>query len=209
MKTRSRSLLTLLCAASASLLMIGPSAQAGYIVALTQVGSNVVATGSGLIDLTGLSFFSDGLQTGVGINPSIGGISTGPTSLTLISLYTGISGPTSFGSGGGTAASSGSGDVVGMERAEPGDFFVLVVPRGYTSNSPPLSDSSTYDGETFSSLGVTPGIFEWTWGTGPNQNFTIKIGTAAVPESDSTLGLLLIGLTCLSGVIRFRSSQLA
>ena len=208
MKTRSRSLLTLLCAASASLLMIGPSAQAGYIVTVTQVGPNVVATGSGLIDLAGLSFFSNAVQSGVGINPSIGGISTGPTSLSPISLYTGISGPTSFGSGGGTAASSGSGDVVGMEREEPADFFVLAVPRGYTSDSP-LSDSSTYDGETFSSLGVTPGTFEWTWGTGPNQNFTIKIGTAAVPESGSTLGLLLIGLTCLSGVIRFTSSQLA
>ena len=33
-----------------------PSAQAGYVVDLTQVGSDVVATGSGAIDLTGLTF---------------------------------------------------------------------------------------------------------------------------------------------------------
>jgi hypothetical protein len=33
-----------------------PSAQAGYVVDLTQQGSNVVASGSGAIDLTGLFF---------------------------------------------------------------------------------------------------------------------------------------------------------
>jgi hypothetical protein len=38
MKIRTHSLITLLCAASASLLIIGSSAQAGYIVTLTQVG---------------------------------------------------------------------------------------------------------------------------------------------------------------------------
>jgi hypothetical protein len=39
-----------------------PSAQAGYVVTLAQVGSNVVATGSGPIDLTGLSFVGSGAQ---------------------------------------------------------------------------------------------------------------------------------------------------
>jgi hypothetical protein len=37
-----------------------PSAQAAYIVALTQQGSNVVATGSGTIDLAGLSSYAVG-----------------------------------------------------------------------------------------------------------------------------------------------------
>lgn len=37
-------------------------AQAGYVVDLTQHGTNVVATGSGAIDLTGLSFVY-GLRT--------------------------------------------------------------------------------------------------------------------------------------------------
>jgi hypothetical protein len=32
------------------------SAQAGYVVDLTQVGSNVVASGSGAVDLSGLTF---------------------------------------------------------------------------------------------------------------------------------------------------------
>jgi len=29
---------------------------------------------------------------------------------------------------------------------------------------------------------VTPGTYEWTWGTGVNQNFTLDAVAAAVPE---------------------------
>jgi hypothetical protein len=42
---------------------------------------------------------------------------------------------------------------------------------------------------------VTPGIYEWTWGPGANQNFTLDIG---VPEPPSLLLLLLpLGLVTL------------
>lgn len=34
---------------------------------------------------------------------------------------------------------------------------------------------STYDTTTFSTLGATPGTYEWTWGNGPNQNFTLDV----------------------------------
>jgi hypothetical protein len=55
----------------------------------------------------------------------------------------------------------------------------------------PLSDTATYTGQTFSSLGVTPGRYEWTWGDGANQNFTLVIG-GTVPEP-STWAMMLIG----------------
>ena len=45
----------------------------------------------------------------------------------------------------------------------------------------------TFDNQTFASLGVTPGTYEWTWGTGPNQNFTVNIVAAAVSEPASVL----------------------
>src|SRR5262249_49396910 len=49
-------------------------------------------------------------------------------------------------------------------------------------------------------LGVTPGTYEWTWGTGlPNQKFTLIIGQAGVPDGGSAVALLGI---CL-GVIEF------
>ena len=48
------------------------SAQAGYVVDLTQQGGNVVATGSGAVDLTGLSFVSGGFFSGPEITPTGG-----------------------------------------------------------------------------------------------------------------------------------------
>ena len=47
------------------------------------------------------------------------------------------------------------------------------MPQGYVSGGA-LSDSMTFNNATFASLGVTPGTYVWTWGTGlPNQNFTL------------------------------------
>ena len=157
-------------------------AQAGYIVTLTQQGSDVVATGTGAIDLTGLRFVAN-TTSFAGLNPSLADISTGSTFGSATSFFNGFTGPTSFGGGGTTFASSGSGDLVDLLAAGN----QLYVPQGYVSGNP-LSDTSTYNNQTFASLGVTPGIYEWIWGTGPNQNFTLDIeapGAAAVPEPSS------------------------
>src|SRR5437016_14483662 len=62
------------------------SAQAGYAVTLQQVGPDVVATGSGAIDLTGLSYFSDEYDVAE-IWPSVAVISTGPTTTGLDAYY--------------------------------------------------------------------------------------------------------------------------
>jgi hypothetical protein len=115
---------------------------------------------------------------------------TGPTTSPSADAYLTIVGPTSFGSGGNTVASSGSGDYVGIS---PGSGF-LIVPHSYVSGTA-LSDSSTYDSQTFSSLGVTPGTYEWTWGAGADQNFMLQ----AVPEP--SVGLLLaVGVLLFVGV---------
>ena len=39
--------------------------------------------------------------------------------------------------------------------------------------------AATYSGKTLATLGVTPGTYVWTWGTGANQNFTLQIPPAA------------------------------
>jgi hypothetical protein len=171
--------------------------QAGYVVTLEQLGSNVVATGSGAIDLTGLTFLG---SSGVAsfMTPAIGLIHTGPIIATAASAYSGLTGPTSFGSGGETVASTGSGDVVGIEGAPseevPAGF--LVVPEFYTSGAS-LSDTSTFDNQSFTILGVIPGTYEWTWGSGANQNFTLQIGPAAVPAP--SIGRGLPALLAISG----------
>jgi len=176
-------------------------AQAGYVVTLTQEGSDVVATGSGAIDPTGLTFLDTAQDRGA-VVPKSATIITGP--LSPDEYYTGFTGPTSFGSGFGATASSSSGDIVGVGFGFIGiDFLdLLSVPLGYVPNSA-LSDISTYDTQTFSSLGATPGTYEWTWGSGANQNFTLVIGE--VPEP-STWAMMLLGFAGLgfSGYRRTR-----
>jgi len=70
---------------------------------------------------------------------------------------------------------------------------IIEVPSDYDSGSP-LMSTSTWDGATLSSLGVTPGTYVWTWGSGVNAGtFTLKAEEAAVAEP-ATLGLMVLGL---------------
>ncbi len=175
-------------AAVGAAMLIGlpaPSAQAAYIVDLTQQGSNVVATGSGTIDLTDLAF-NQTVVVSAGIIPDEPAISTGPTTPETLIFYTGYTGPTSFGTGLPTSASNGSGDLVDLASDSLG------VPLSYVSGSF-LLDSSTYNNQTFSTLGVTPGTYKWTWGSGAHADtFTLVIGAAAIPEP-STWAMMLLG----------------
>jgi len=159
------------------LLSVRP-AEAGYTVTLQQLGPDVVATGSGAIDLTGLSKLGIAF-TETDIEPGNGGMFTGISA--RADLYKGtISGPTSFGiGGGGQYTNNASGDMVGIYAAVGN---VVVVPTGYVSGTA-LSDSAVWSGKTFLTLGVTPGTYVWTWGPGANQNFTLKIGPANGPPT--------------------------
>jgi PEP-CTERM motif len=185
--------------------LIAPSAEAGYVVDLTQQGPNVVATGSGPIDLSDLTLVDDSgnassnpeMTPNGGDDPFNMDFLTGP-SRSAIDIYEGLTGPASFGNGTGAGADSGSGDFVGMTGA-----VQLYVPHGYVSDSP-LSDSATYLSQTFSSLGVTPGTYKWAWGDGANQNFTLVIGTV-VPEP-STWAMMLLGFLGL-GFMGYQSGR--
>ena len=185
------------CSATAAILALGafaaPSAQAGYVLTLEEVGSNVVANGSGSIDLTGLALGPSGQHVFPQMSPGLSEIFTGATTLPEVDVYGGTSGPSSFGSGSQTIASTGSGDMVGISEGST----ALAVPSGYVSGSP-LSDTSTYANQTFAKLGLTPGVYEWAWGPGTDQNFTlhIELGVVAAPEP-STWAMMLIGFAGL------------
>src|SRR5215472_10676083 len=167
-----------------------------YTVTLQQMGSNVVANGNGAINLTGLTFFSSGIDFTARIRAGVGVIITGPPGGSGdVDLYTGFTGPTSFGSGFFFFPNTGSGDIVGIDAQSFGGL--LAVPPGYLSGAA-LSDSMTFNNATLASLGVTPGTYVWTWGMGANQRFTLRIG--AVPDGGSTVSLLsfaLLGLATL------------
>lgn len=159
-------------------------AAAGYVVTLAQVGSDVVASGSGPIDISGLTSLGTFAAGSAEINPSFALIVDGEAGTSA--SYTGFTGPMMFGSGGESFPDTTSGDFVAIDP----DFGDIDFPSGYVSDDP-LSDMSTYDNQTFASLGVTPGTYVWKWGRGPNQNFTLVI-PASVPEP-STLLLLVVG----------------
>jgi hypothetical protein len=186
----SSRLALLLIALVFACLGIPQSAQAGYIVTLQQVGPNVVATGSGAFNLHGLTFSHSSSLNPVIVplpgNFLVSGTSiyTGPASSSVDSYFVPQSGPMSFGTRGATAASSGSGDMVGIfEGFIYGDpLRLLSVPRGYVSGTA-LSDTAIYTGKILATLGVTPGTYVWTWGIGANQNFTLKILSEILPAN--------------------------
>ena len=174
-------------------------AQAAYTVTLVQQGPNVVADGSGSINLTsfGSPFFNVGFFSL--LLASDGLIDTGPVS--SVDIYSGITGPTTFGSGSEVGSSAnGSGDLVGVSGVEA----KLIVPASYVSGNP-LSDSATYASAIFASLGVTPGTYLWTWGTGANaDSFTLQIGPVTNTPEPASLTLLAMGLAGLGMVLRTR-----
>lgn len=176
-------------------------AEASYVVTLQQVGSNVVATGSGALSLIDTSLAGTGPGSFAGMTPASGEFVSGSFNNADFHQPFTISGPTNFGSGGATTATSALGDLVGILS----DLNLIEVPAGYSSFAP-LSSSATYNNATFSSLGVTPGTYEWTWGTGVDQNFTIVV----VPEPSVPL-LLLVAVLLLVGLrlrqLRARAGQ--
>jgi VPDSG-CTERM motif len=195
MKALPRKLLRLTVCAIAVMSLFSVRPAQAYTVTLQQVGSNVVANGTGAINLMGLIFQGPTTGTITGIRANTGSLGTGPLVQLNFDVYTGFTGPTSFGSGVGFLPNTGSGDFVGIFGLA-GQIFV---PQGYVSGAA-LSDSMTFNSETFASLGVTPGTYVWTWGDGTNQSIMLHIG--AVPDAGSTVSLLGFGLLGLAALRR-------
>jgi hypothetical protein len=53
---------------------------------------------------------------------------------------------------------------------------ILITPEPYSSGDF-ISGSMTFTGQTFTNLGVTPGTYTYTWGTGLNtDSMTLQVG---------------------------------
>jgi hypothetical protein len=162
--------------------------RSAYIVTFSQVGPDVVASGRGAIDLNGLIFVNSGVSVPQ-VGPTFATEATGAAG--PLSAYSAISGPSSFGPGVFTNATTGTGDLVALEAPE-GVGGLVYVPTGYVSGAP-LSDTATYAGQTFATLGLTPGRYVYTWSS---DSFTVQIGPTAAsePASMALLGAGLLGL---------------
>lgn len=188
-----------LLAAAALLGSLPTRSHAAFTFTLSQADGNVTITGSGTINLTGLT--SNGaLGSVAGINPSNAFVGAGtPTNGTY---YSGLTGPANFGAASFTRASTSTGNFVQLS----GSNNYVCVPTGYVSNSA-LSDTITLTGATFSSLGFTPGTYTYTWGTGANaDSLTV---TSVVPEP-STWTAIFAGAGLLGFVtLRRRAARQA
>jgi hypothetical protein len=199
--------------ASAAILALGaisaPSAQAAYVVTFDEVGSDVVETGSGSLDLTDLSVGTFDISRDASVTPNLGRFFSGVFSDTNSSFADLDISPTAFGSGTFAAASTTTGGPVGLVSGL-GDLPALLFPLDYISGTA-LSDSSTYLDATISSLGLTPGAYVFGWGSGAHADtFTIDVVASpppAVPEP-STWAMMLIGFAGLGYAAARRKAAL-
>jgi hypothetical protein len=190
---------TMFCHAIMALAVLGTlatTARAELIITFEQVGNNVVATGSGSINLAGLTgpISYEIYPTTYGyVEPASGNLfnNSGEDA-----VYSGLTGPTSFGPGTPTLASSVSGDSIGIFGL---DQF-LELPKGYVSGSS-LSNIETWDNNSISNLGLTSGTYIWNFGSGVNADyFELVIPGEAVPEPSS---IMLVSL--MIGAVGFGS----
>ena len=180
----------------AALVLVAGPARAGVILTATEVGSDVVFQGGGTIDLTDLTFNADSFSS-PGIRPNFVVVLLGSLPNEPIDYYQVITGPAHIGPGIGLgigSPTSGSGDRIGLSSN------ILILPDGYTSGSP-LSATDTFAGQSFASLGMTPGTYVWTWGSGASaDSLTIQVG--AVPEPSS---LVMLGTAIVAAAYRRRT----
>jgi len=165
----------------AALLLASTFSHGTLTISLQEVGSDVVASYSGSLDLSSISpAFTDtpGSPNLRAENPLLVVGSGGN-----VDFYNVFISPSGFGPGNSAtnAPSSTSGDLVGISSTGIGDF--LIVPAGSDGSS--LSGSATWVGESFASLGVTIGTYQYDF-TG--DSLIIQ----AVPEP-AHVGLLLGG----------------
>jgi hypothetical protein len=164
----------------------GTVAPTGFLT-FSQVGSDVVMTASGTIDLDGLTLVDSSR------GPFMGG-GLGPTSSTFLmganggyaKSYSGFTTtPSNFGTGGGAAPTSTTGDIFGIvyDGTPP---YLLIVPTGYTSGSQ-ITGTQTFTGQTFTTLGLTQGTYTYTWGSGKSLSVVIG-GPAVTPTPTPSVG---------------------
>jgi type VI secretion system secreted protein VgrG len=154
-----------------------PSSTSGgfsiFNVTVSQVGPDVVWSGSGSFNLTALSLNTSGPnQSGFSAGPAIWVI--GPSASTQRYAGTSLTGySTTFGSNLVVPTPISSGSTFGVVSGGV-TSRQIAVPSGYTSNTV-ISGTATYPGATIASMGLTHGTYIWAWGSGSNSSSIVMV----------------------------------
>jgi hypothetical protein len=140
-----------------------------FNVTISQVGNDVVWSGSGSFNLAALTSAGPG-TIGAGYSPNQAIWAIGPN--VAVDTYSGtITYPFIFGTSA-VGVTTSSGQTFGILPG--GSGRLLYVPSGYVSNTN-ISGTATYANTTIASAGLTPGTYTWSWGSGANASSLVMI----------------------------------
>jgi hypothetical protein len=166
---------------------IAPSSHASSIITAVETGGDVVfttATGASF-DLTALTLADDTSNRLSYIQPDASSVFTGVTG--PADLYSAaISGPANFGAGAFMTPTTRVGPIVGIA-----ELSFLTVPRDYISGGLLGESSTTFSGQTFASLGITPGTYVWNL---PDDTVTLNVVSAVPVPAAAWLFASALGL---------------
>jgi hypothetical protein len=181
--------------------MLASEAQASYTVTISEVGAAVVASGSGTsLDLTAFNSHGTGSAT-AGVLPISGYVAVGVAPGGTNDAYCSLNGPNAFGSGNvSIAADTATGVSVGIIGVGAGCFYV---PTGYVSGAPLGAGTATWSNQTIAGMNMTPGTYQWTWGSGATaDSFTVIIqGAAGVPTASGSPNPFDLGASTVGNLI--------
>jgi hypothetical protein len=182
------------------LLLAAGQCPAAVTIVFRETGGNVVADVSGILNVTSL-----GAPLQIMVAPGLleflapGDYSyvVGPSAVNAFLVTFPVQQPL-HGTPVSYLADQSTGGTVGVNFQ--GAVSELFVPRGYVSGAP-ITGSSTWNGDTFASLGLVPGTYRFNFGA---DSVTFVVGGAAAPASVpaiDTLGMLfaLLGFVLIAG----------
>lgn len=181
-------------------LLCSTAAQAALIMNVTEIGGSVIVESSGNANIAGLTPAGfNGSWTTPALDSFF--VSSGVGSITV---FNGYSGASSFGPGPrilGRTTTTATGPALGVDLS----LNRLFLPLGYVSGTE-ISSTATFANATIAGVGLTPGVYQVSWGSGVNADtLTVNISIADVPEPGSLP--LFLGLSAAFLVARRRSAS--
>lgn len=197
-KTYTAALITLTTAASSL------SVNAALVLNLHESGGNINLTYSGSIDLSATQGIFNSDSPNNWIYPNSGSITVPGNTAGVITNYSvDFANYVPFGTSGISAGvwTSSIGDPIAM-FTNP----VIGLPQGYAGG--PLSGSAVIIGQTFASLGITPGTYVNTFTNGLNSDSLTIAAGAPSPIPEPSTYIATSGISLLIGFVVWRRKKL-